>query len=249
MARIHREIDSGDYECMICYSNISRRAKIWYCRCCWAVYHLNCVQKWGKQGLSQPARGPVGADGEPPRVWRCPACNDPNEELPQFYTCWCEKSVQPDVTKFLPPHSCGQTCGKQRSSPKNCPHNCDLQCHAGPCPPCTAMGTPMSCYCAKEESQRRCIDTDYVSGWSCGQICGELMPCGEHVCEQPCHPGLCGSCEVKELLQCYCGNETRETKCCDKGEPTHSRVQEEDGEVDQWEGYFSCGKSCDRYVL
>ena len=57
--RIHREIASGSYECMVCYGGLTRKAKIWSCKCCWAVYHLNCIQKWGKQGLSQESRAPV----------------------------------------------------------------------------------------------------------------------------------------------------------------------------------------------
>lgn len=102
-SRIHREISSGAYECMVCYGSVNRRAKIWSCRCCWAVYHLNCIQKWGKQGLQQETRGPVGAY-EPQKSWRCPACNNPSTLLPDLYTCWCEKETQPESTKYLPPH-------------------------------------------------------------------------------------------------------------------------------------------------
>jgi len=103
ISRIHREIGNGSYECMVCYGSVNRRAKIWSCRCCWAVYHLNCIQKWGKQGLQQEPRGPVGAS-QPQKSWRCPACNNPNTELPDLYTCWCEKETHPESTRYLPPH-------------------------------------------------------------------------------------------------------------------------------------------------
>jgi len=102
-SRIHREIGNGSYECMVCYGSVGRKAKIWSCKCCWAVYHLNCIQKWGKQGLEQESRGPVGAS-EPQKSWRCPACNNPSTELPSLYTCWCEKETQPEGTRYLPPH-------------------------------------------------------------------------------------------------------------------------------------------------
>lgn len=103
--RVHKEIASGVYECMVCYGGLTRKAKIWNCKCCWAVFHLNCVQKWAKQGLEQPPPRQIGADGEHSRrSWRCPACNNPDEEVPQMYTCWCEKTVQPEASKYLPPH-------------------------------------------------------------------------------------------------------------------------------------------------
>lgn len=103
--RVHKEIASGAYECMVCYGGLTRKAKIWNCKCCWAVFHLNCVQKWAKQGLEQPPSRATRADGEPSkRSWRCPACNNPDEEVPQTYTCWCEKTVQPEVSRYLAPH-------------------------------------------------------------------------------------------------------------------------------------------------
>jgi transcriptional repressor NF-X1 len=254
--RIHKEIASGAYECMVCYVSVHRKSKVWNCKCCWAVFHLNCIQKWGKQGLQQESRAPVGAAGEPPRTWRCPACNNPSGELPELYTCWCEKETHPEGTRYLPPHSCGQTCGKQLSSPKKCPHTCTAQCHAGPCAPCTAMGPVMTCFCGKETQQKRCVDTNYDGGFSCGQICDELMPCGEHNCSRPCHPLLCGDCEVMEWVKCYCGNEMKEMRCCDKENPKdssrldiHSDDEEEysdEDEIDEWTGYYECGKVCNR---
>ncbi|KAF8252781.1 hypothetical protein K440DRAFT_535857 [Wilcoxina mikolae CBS 423.85] len=254
--RIHREIASGSYECMVCYGGVTRKAKIWSCKCCWAVYHLNCIQKWGKQGLEQESRAPIGADGEPPRTWRCPACNNPNRVLPDLYTCWCGKDTQPESNRYTPPHSCGQTCGKQLTNPKKCPHSCTAQCHAGPCAPCTAMGPVQTCFCGKESHQKRCVDTDYEGGWSCGQVCGDVMPCGEHICPKPCHPLLCGSCDVTELVKCYCGNEMKEIKCCDKEDARESsRIHEnsddeysDDDELDEWTGYYECGKICGRLL-
>ncbi|KAL7274852.1 FKBP12-associated protein [Rhizina undulata] len=248
ITRIHKEISSGEYECMICFNTLNRRSKIWNCKCCWAVFHTGCINKWAKQGLENPPTRRIGmAEGEiPRRSWRCPACNNPEEEVPDNYTCWCEKTVHPEISKYLPPHSCGQTCGKKRSLPKNCPHACDLQCHAGPCQPCTALGPQQSCFCGKETSQRRCADTDYENGWSCGHVCGDFMPCGDHTCTKPCHPGLCGACEELEELRCYCGHEIKEVKCCDKQDPKTGTISEEHG-IEKWEGYWECEKICGRY--
>ena len=115
------------------------------------------------------------------------------------------------------------------------------------------MGPVQTCFCGRESVQKRCADTNYEGGWSCGQVCGDIMPCGEHSCPRPCHPLLCGSCEVTELVKCYCGNEMRDIKCCDKEEPKESLVIQEfsddefsDGEeVEVWMGYYECDQLCD----
>lgn len=103
--RIHKEITSAAYECMVCYGILTRNSKVWNCKCCWAVFHLHCVTKWAKQGLEQAPSRTIGADGEPSRrSWRCPACNNPEDQVPDMYTCWCKKTVQPEASKYLPPH-------------------------------------------------------------------------------------------------------------------------------------------------
>ena len=102
-SRIHREIADGTYECMVCIVALTRKTKVWSCKCCWAVFHLNCIQKWAKQGLEQPPSGPVGVGGDT-RNWRCPACKNPENEVPALYTCWCGGEVQPEVSKILHPH-------------------------------------------------------------------------------------------------------------------------------------------------
>ncbi|KAK6362863.1 FKBP12-associated protein [Orbilia blumenaviensis] len=243
--RIHAEISSGEYECMICYSGVNRKSKIWDCTTCYAVFHLHCIKKWAKQALDVPSAS--NDEIVPQRTWRCPGCQSTSTEAPERYTCWCGKTDSPEVARFVPPHSCGQTCNKPREPPAgktaSCPHGCDLQCHAGPCPPCSAMGPQQPCFCGKEVSVKRCLDTDYENGWSCGQVCGDLMPCGEHFCQRGCHSGVCGGCEVVEVLKCYCGETEKGVKCCDKlvGKASHTTV---DGEDKIWEGFWRCDRVC-----
>ncbi|KAL4996020.1 hypothetical protein BDV10DRAFT_173302 [Aspergillus recurvatus] len=163
--------------------------------------------------------------------------------FPSNYTCWCEKEIDPRPLPGLPPHSCGQTCSRKR---KGCPHPCDSTCHAGPCKPCTAMGPTQDCFCGRNSSTKRCQDTDYENGWSCGEICGDLLPCGEHTCTRPCHEGLCGACEVKIDARCYCGKVETEMLCSSKDEELDSQVLKEDGNIEEWTGSFSCGDVCSR---
>ena len=250
-ARTHEDISNGVYECAICTSEITRKSRVWSCRTCWTVFHLSCVKTWSKnEGSSARQQPGPDADVPPPRQWRCPGCNLAKDSLPSNYNCWCEKEMDPKSTSGIPPHSCGQTCGRPRLVPKACPHPCDLTCHAGPCPPCTHKGPSQSCFCGKKSTNRRCIDTDYENGWSCGEVCGDLLPCGEHICQLPCHEGLCGSCEVQIPSRCYCGKIEKPLACSERGAERQS-IQNVEGEgavmeEHQWKGSFHCHTKCDR---
>lgn len=245
--RIHEDIAHNLYECPICTAELGRRSRVWNCGLCWTVFHLSCVKKWSKnEGAAAQDSARRQGEGDPttPRAWRCPGCNLPQEVFPSNYTCWCEKEVDPRSLPGLPPHSCGQTCARQR---KGCPHPCDATCHAGPCAPCTAMGPTQDCFCGRNSSTKRCQDTDYENGWSCGEICGDLLPCGEHTCPRPCHEGLCGDCEERVEARCYCGKVQTEMLCSSKDEEMDSHMlHDEDGEVEDWTGCFSCGDQCNR---
>ncbi|KAI5206517.1 hypothetical protein E4T39_02480 [Aureobasidium subglaciale] len=238
--RTHHDIDHGHYECPICTSEVLRNSKVWSCHTCWTVFHMSCVKKWSQNQGSAAAQQQGRENGEipPPRQWRCPGCNLPKDTLPKTYTCWCEKEVEPRAVTGLPPHSCGNTCGRERV--RKCPHPCQLTCHAGPCPPCTHMGPTQTCFCGKHESTRRCTDTNYEDGWSCGEVCGDLMPCGEHECPRPCHEGLCGACEVRIDARCYCGQVEKALLCADRNDEvtSHKKHVTEDGQdfVEEWTG-------------
>lgn len=250
--RIHEDIVNNLYECPICTGELGRRSRVWSCGLCWTVFHLSCVKKWSKNegaAAQDAARRHQVEEGNPgtssPRAWRCPGCNLAQDVFPSTYTCWCEKEVDPRSLPGLPPHSCGQTCSRMR---KGCPHPCDSTCHAGPCAPCTAMGPTQDCFCGTNSSTKRCQDTDYDNGWSCGEICGDLLPCGEHTCPLPCHEGLCGSCEAKVEARCYCGKVEMEMLCSSKDEELDSQMLRDEGEAaaEEWTGCFNCGELCAR---
>ncbi|MCJ1257100.1 FKBP12-associated protein [Lignoscripta atroalba] len=249
--RTHEDISNGVYECPICTSEIARNSKIWSCKTCWTVFHLTCIKKWSQnEGSTLAQQRNQNGDLPPARQWRCPGCNLPKDVLPSVYTCWCDKEVDPRSISGIPPHSCGQTCGKHRILPKKCPHPCELLCHAGPCPPCTHIGPVQSCFCGKKSTSRRCVDTNYDTGWSCGEICGDLMPCGEHTCTKSCHEGLCGACEVEVDSRCYCGKDEKAIICFERGDEKESKRASYDDEgrkvFDGWIGSFDCGRLCNR---
>ncbi|KAF2499878.1 hypothetical protein BU16DRAFT_285702 [Lophium mytilinum] len=248
--RTHEDIDNGHYECAICTEDVRRNSRVWSCRTCWTVFHLSCIKKWSTNEGSAAARREA-QDGEmpPPRQWRCPGCNLPKDDMPKMFTCWCEKEVDPRPLPGTPPFSCGQTCARQRLL-KKCPHPCPNICHSGPCPPCAHMGPTQTCFCKKKTSTKRCVDTNYESGWSCGEPCGELMPCGEHICDRPCHEGPCGACEVRVPARCYCGQVEKDIMCCEQGwkeKSARSHIAEDGTKVlAEWTGIFGCSNNCDR---
>lgn len=239
--RTHEDIENGIYECPICTNEIQRNSKVWSCKTCWTVFHLKCVERWSRNEVSAlTSQNMEDSQEAPVKQWRCPGCNLPKQEFPSSYYCWCGKEVDPVNLPGLPPHSCAQTCGKQRLS-KRCPHPCELLCHAGPCPPCHHMGPTQVCFCGKQTSARKCIDTDYEQGWSCGEICGDPLPCGDHTCSRPCHEGLCGGCEALIEAQCYCGKNSREILCIEKRDEKESKT-----DVKSWIGIFDCQEECGR---
>jgi transcriptional repressor NF-X1 len=238
--RTHEDITNGQYECVICTNEVLPNSKIWGCKDCWSVLHLSCVKKWSKNEVSTlQQRAADNGELPPPRQWRCPGCNLPKQELPDNYTCWCAKEIEPRSLPGLPPHSCGQTCSKPRVG--HCPHPCELVCHAGPCPPCRHNGPTLPCFCGKETSTRRCLDTNYDSGWGCGQVCDDILPCGEHNCQRTCHEGLCGSCEVPIESRCFCGKVEKLVLCSERDDERESYSKDE-----TWMGSFDCGEECRR---
>jgi len=243
MTRTHEDIASGAYECLICSESVHARSKIYSCHTCWTVMHVGCARQWESQEASRvPAHTQPDGELPLPQAWRCPGCRSPQEQKPS-YTCWCGKEAEPTSIPGLPPHSCGQSCGEERTRPKRCPHACELICHAGPHPICTAMGPEVSCYCGKRSSRKRCVDTNYDEGYSCGEICGEMMPCGDHTCSQPCHQGLCGACEVRIESRCYCGKVEKMLLCYDKESELISVMDNT-----KWTGIFDCGSTCERVL-
>ncbi|CAG8553288.1 5668_t:CDS:2 [Rhizophagus irregularis] len=233
LTSITHGLSTSTYECMICCENIRPGNRTWSCGVCWAVFHLNCTQKWARKSSN---------GSRTTETWRCPGCQNISDVIPEKYKCFCGNVENPLNNRYLTPHSCGNVCGKKR----DCPHNCTLLCHPGPCPPCSAMAPIQHCYCGRETFQLRCIDANYGIGKSCGETCGQLLSCGKHYCEKECHDGACPRCNINEMQKCYCGKTERKAECGD-GIPIRC-CEEFNNESNVWTGLFSCNNSCDRLL-
>ncbi|KAI8814070.1 hypothetical protein BJ742DRAFT_786354 [Cladochytrium replicatum] len=259
LTTLEKGLSNGSYECMVCFDIVKQRDRTWGCSVCFAVFHLNCIDKWGRKSISTSNANPNvessmlsspssnfnnlgssstlrgtsggGGSGSGQVGWRCPGCQNVSPEIPSTYFCFCGKTPNPQYNRYLVPHTCEQPCLRER--PKPCTHRCSMQCHPGPCPPCEALAPPVSCYCGRTEFVMRCVDVANINvEKSCGDICGKQLDCGKHRCDRVCHSGPCQGCAVKVTQSCHCSRHTREVPCSDSSTFITDRT------------VYSCGGFC-----
>lgn len=143
---------------------------------------------------------------------RCDKCNKPGNTV----TCNCGKSTytlrcgENDTYN----KSCGNICNKRLNCLLN--HTCQDICHTGQCGLCTVQ-TKQSCYCGRHNDiVQSCGLADSYNNdnntlyYSCNEICGKKLSCGNHYCSLPCHIGNCETCPRQPSLHqtCACGQTT-----------------------------------------
>ncbi|XP_057312601.1 NF-X1-type zinc finger protein NFXL1-like [Hydractinia symbiolongicarpus] len=201
-------LQSGAVTCLVCIENVKRLDAIWSCSQCCCIFHLQCIQKWAKEGVGRQALSCNEDISKQNFTWHCPKCRHEytQQECPTKYICFCAKEENPAFDPWIVPHSCGQRCEKPLM-PK-CGHNCLLLCHPGPCPPCPKT-VNNKCHCGRKGPMlKRCSNKN----WSCGKTCERDLSCGHHTCKEFCHSGDCPPCPFKSEQPCLCGknNATRE---------------------------------------
>ncbi|CAF3285115.1 unnamed protein product [Rotaria socialis] len=151
------------------------------------------------------------------------ACGKTNMDNQQRTSCLdplptCEKSCE----KFLP-------CG-----PIDNHHQCSIQCHNGPCPPCSKESI-LQCRCGQSKKSASCIEViqyDPIKNPFCCErrcnkkklcgkhrcneqccdrdvhvceiICGKSLNCGIHKCEELCHKNFCRKCPINSYDELTC---------------------------------------------
>nr|NP_001071774.1 transcription factor protein [Ciona intestinalis]BAE06581.1 transcription factor protein [Ciona intestinalis] len=103
---------------------------------------------------------------------------------------------------------CSEKCGKKKKCGR---HFCEKVCHAGKCEDCDVI-VKQSCYCGgsvrevncgSNEHNKQPLDKD-EGCYSCANVCGKTLLCGNHKCEDLCHPGACKPCPLLPSLLKVC---------------------------------------------
>ncbi|OSX63454.1 hypothetical protein POSPLADRAFT_1139991 [Postia placenta MAD-698-R-SB12] len=271
-SRLIRELCTPPFpDCIICFAPIRPAQPTWSCspaspvlfpssddsdneraratdtaQCCWTTFHLKCIKQWAVKSVKDIVEAWRARGEDRVGDWRCPGCQSKRTAVPSSYWCFCGSMPEPKPSRLATPHSCANPC----SRPRACGHSCPLACHPGPCPPCQVT-TELPCHCGKETLSFKCAklapsraQNSAAAELSCGSACGRQLSCGNHRCEDVCHPGPCPPCKVRETGRCYCGKEERELGC-GIGEEKECSVLE-DGEHQQWTGRFVCEAVCGR---
>ncbi|XP_066929991.1 NF-X1-type zinc finger protein NFXL1-like [Clytia hemisphaerica] len=223
-------LQTGAICCLVCIETVKRLNAIWSCTKCFSIFHLQCIQKWAREGIGRQAIQAEGDLRDVKFMWNCPKCRHEysQNENPTKYMCYCGKEEDPPFDPWIVPHSCGNKC--ERLLQPECGHECLLLCHPGACPPCPKT-IKSKCYCGKSSPVlKRCSQ----KFWSCGNVCGQKLPCGQHVCEQVCHSGECPPCPKTSEKKCMCGKKKAIRKCAEN----------------VWSCQQACNKalSCDHHV-
>ncbi|RUS75090.1 hypothetical protein EGW08_017144 [Elysia chlorotica] len=154
----------------------------------------------------------------------CPPCSSMVN-----VTCDCGKSRKNVRCSAILQFKCNQVCDKKLNCQE---HKCVLLCHGDSCPPCS-VSKSQQCFCAKTKRTVICGTDEYTMiSFSCEKPCGRLLGCGNHVCEELCHPGECAPCSLSpsNLQFCSCGKtdikdlDILERKTCLDPVPTCQKV-------------------------
>ncbi|KAM0823928.1 hypothetical protein ACQ4PT_070546 [Festuca glaucescens] len=134
----------------------------------------------------------------------CPPCKAFAPERP----CPCGKqSIMRRCADRSTPVTCGQRCERLLPCRR---HRCEKLCHTGPCGDCQ-VSFSARCFCGKKTETMLCGEMASLSEndgvFSCSEACGHDLACGNHACQDACHPGPCGECQLVpgKVTTCHCG--------------------------------------------
>eukprot|EP00002_Diphylleia_rotans_P007576 TRINITY_DN1720_c0_g1_i1.p1 TRINITY_DN1720_c0_g1~~TRINITY_DN1720_c0_g1_i1.p1 ORF type:complete len:1501 (+),score=227.76 TRINITY_DN1720_c0_g1_i1:207-4709(+) len=101
---------------------------------------------------------------------------------------------------------CDKKCGRRLPCGN---HVCQEVCHKGQCSPCPLTG-PRICPCGKKSGLRLPCKLETPS---CGDVCGKVLTCTKHRCQEKCHKGNCSPCPRLTIKSCACRSTRAEVQC------------------------------------
>ncbi|KAK3109128.1 hypothetical protein FSP39_023572, partial [Pinctada imbricata] len=154
----------------------------------------------------------------------CPPCSAVIKR-----SCQCGKTSQTSKCSNVDVIQCDKVCGKQLNCGK---HFCSVKCHGGACEPCAEI-IVQKCFGGHGTREVTCGSKEsFTEQYSCGIPCNKVLTCGNHRCEQICHPGDCDLCErlPSEVTKCPCSQtdlseiDAEERKSCLDPIPTCKNI-------------------------
>lgn len=125
--------------------------------------------------------------------------------------CSAVHDGKPDTPDRLAAKELLRSCGETHDRLLACGlHRCERDCHAGDCGDCETV-RPKRCFCGREELEGICGATrldervesctmpgqeageQWTGEFACYRTCDALFDCGQHHCQEPCHPHVAGS--------------------------------------------------------
>eukprot|EP00058_Branchiostoma_floridae_P026212 XP_002611702.1 hypothetical protein BRAFLDRAFT_117080 [Branchiostoma floridae] len=214
---------SGAAVCLICIATIKRNEPVWNCRLCACMLHLQCIQRWVRDGVTQtsllsdehfPNRDipwqwktlsltlgwfPTPVDRPVAVHYSQNVATTAFSSVTQMVksTCYCRKKPPEPRRCAAREWSCSQVCGRKLPCGL---HTCGQVCHAGDCPPCSKESS-QPCQCGQKSAVRPCAEPT----WQCDKVC---------------HSGACGPCPRTGKRTCPCGKTVYSDLSCTEDAPT-----------------------------
>ena len=222
------QLKNGKYDCAICQSFIGKKARIWKCGHCYAIFHMTCIKLSG----SFPFYLSIALSIRSLRsrmIFRISTLN----VIVYFFSEWARAKERKDAEH-----------DQRRPRPDRA--ITDLRC-----PACNFVDKNFKfnlyeCYCGK-----RIFDHEHRSAYSmmsnvphsCGEICGKKRgkSC-PHTCPALCHPGPCEPCNLPSdrTSKCACGKMTYNLKCGEE-----QKIQRLCGQIWYENVSFCFSKTCE----
>lgn len=222
------------FKCITKWGNTSKDAKGWRCPACQHVSDTipkdsfcycgklqdppfspmgiahSCGEDCGKLGMKEDCSHPCNLLCHP---GPCPIC-----EAMVSKKCNCGVTTQIVKCNAETILVCSSICRKYL---KCGVHLCKKICHGGDCEECLEI-IDQECYCGENKRTIPCEkEQENVKQYSCQNTCNKTLSCGNHKCEEICHPGDCPTCDMdpSHVKTCPCGKkilEVTRTSCLDE---------------------------------
>jgi len=194
--------------CSICLNRVRSDQAVWQCDKCFCdAFHLSCIQGWiNKEKSSSSTPSASTSTSSPSSSSSLSSTSDSqlDSSVSSSLSTATATSTAPVVVAVV---EVAQSAAmlKFRSTYWQCP-NCRGNHEFNRAP------KDYYCFCGKVKDPPH---DPWLAPHTCGNRCARSLECG-HLCSEPCHVGRCSTCAVQSQHACYCGANSKMTRCIEK---------------------------------